>query len=126
MLTMASPFLSANIPGRTHCSEGYILWPVDSTCHRPFYQGPCGPDQVLIDHQQGPYCDFIRDNEESTVDSETDTETDDQTEEDIDDNHDSGLSAWSLGTVIKQPSAGPKVGRHNNKLSKAFNHSKVG
>ena len=65
MSSLTTHIESSIIPGRTDCSEGYILWPIDSTCHRPFYQGPCGPNQVLIDHQQGPYCEFIGNNAES-------------------------------------------------------------
>ena len=31
---------------------GYILWPEDSTCHRPFYQGPCDLGQILVSKPQ--------------------------------------------------------------------------
>ena len=31
---------------------GYILWPEDSTCHRPFYQGPCDLGQILVNQPQ--------------------------------------------------------------------------
>jgi len=51
----------AVVPGRTGCPEGYILWPVDLTCHRPYYQGPCGPGEVLIDQLQGPSCSSLGD-----------------------------------------------------------------
>jgi len=93
---------SSIIPGRTDCSEGYILWPIDSTCHRPFYRGPCGPDQILIDHQQGPYCEF------------TGTELEDETGEDVgdvDQNLEDNENSWSLGSVITQPIASPDAPR---------------
>ena len=107
MLTMASPIHSANIPGRTHCPEGYILWPVDSTCH----QGPCGDNQVLRDHQQGPYCDYIEDNNDNDNDN-NDTETE-EVKENVDYNPDKEVSAWSLGTVIEHPPGAVKVRRKN-------------
>ena len=49
--------LSSSVPGRivqgrTECPEGYILWPEDSSCHRPYYRGPCSGGQVLINHPQ--------------------------------------------------------------------------
>jgi len=103
MLTMASPIHSANIPGRTHCPEGYILWPVDSTCH----QGPCGDNQVLRDHQQGPYCDYIEDNNDNDNDN-NDTETE-EVKENVEYNPDKEVSAWSLGTVIDHPPGAVKV-----------------
>ena len=97
MLSSTNQIQSSRIPGRTDCSEGYILWPIDSTCHRPFYQGPCGPNQVLIDHQQGPYCQFIANNDES--------ENEEIADEDVEDDG----SSWSLVTVIEQPPVGPRV-----------------
>jgi hypothetical protein len=48
--------LTAGLSHRTACPEGYIQWPVDLTCHRPFSQGPCATDQHLVDHPQGPFC----------------------------------------------------------------------
>ena len=95
MFSLTNLIESSRIPGRTDCSEGYILWPIDSTCHRPFYQGPCGPNQVLIDHQQGPYCQFIANNDESENEGMDDVDVDE--------------SSWSLDTVIEQPPVGPRV-----------------
>ena len=34
------------------------MWQDDQSCHRPFYQGPCDKGQILIDHPQGPICEF--------------------------------------------------------------------
>ena len=102
ILSSSSQIQSSIIPGRTDCSEGYILWPVDSTCHRLAYQGPCGPEQVLVDHQQGPYCQFIGDNDDS--------ETDDEDGEDFEQDVDMQTSSWSVGSVIEQPPQGQRVG----------------
>ena len=101
MSSLPNHIYSSRIPGHTDCSEGYILWPIDSTCHRPFYQGPCGPNQVLIDHQQGPYCEFIGNNVES--------ENDEIADEDVEQHFDEDESSWSLGTVIEQPPVGQRV-----------------
>ena len=95
LLSLTNHIESSIIPGRTDCSEGYILWPIDSTCHRPFYQGPCGYNQVLRDHQQGPYCEFIANHDES--------ENEEIADEDVDE------SSWSLGSVIEQPPVGTRV-----------------
>jgi hypothetical protein len=51
---------SKTLSGRTDCPEGYVLWPVDSTCHRPFSQGPCAPYQQLINHPEVPFCRNIK------------------------------------------------------------------
>jgi len=48
------------LQGRTECPEGYVLWPVDMTCHRPFSQGPCLPYQQLIADQEGTFCKNIQ------------------------------------------------------------------
>ena len=103
MLSLTNQIESSIIPGRTDCSEGYILWPIDSTCHRPFYQGPCGPNQVLIDHLQGPYCEFIGNNDESENEEIADEDIEQRL--DVDDDE----SSWSLGTVIEHPPVGPRV-----------------
>ena len=103
MLSSINQIQSSRIPGRTDCSEGYILWPIDSTCHRPFYQGPCGPNQVLIDHQQGPYCEFIGNNDESENEGKADEDVEQRLDVDV------GESSWSLGTVIEQPPVGTRV-----------------
>ena len=101
MFSLTNLIESSRIPGRTDCSEGYILWPIDSTCHRPFYQGPCGPNQVLIDHQHGPYCQFIANHAES--------ENEGKADEEIDQQFDVDESSWSLGTVIEPPPVGTRV-----------------
>jgi len=65
----------AYLQGRTECPEGYVLWPVDSTCHRPFSQGPCLPYQQLIADQEGPFCKNIQEHQPSD-------------------------GAWSLGSIL--------------------------
>ena len=92
MLSLTNQIQSSRIPGRTDCSEGYILWAIDLTCQRPFYQGPCGPNQVLIDHQQGPYCEFIGNNAESENEGKSDEDVEQRL--DVDDDK----SSWSLGS----------------------------
>ena len=60
-----------------------------------------------MDHQQGPYCDFIEDHND-TDNGGNDTETE-EPKENVEYNPDEEVSAWSLGTVIEQPPAGIKV-----------------
>jgi len=62
---------------RTQCSEGYLSWDVDGTCHQPNSQGPCSYDLVLVDHNN---CANI---EDSSSDGN-----------DIDD------GVWSLGSIF--------------------------
>ena len=64
--------------------------------------GPCGPHQVLVDHQQGPYCAFIGDSDDS--------DTDDEDGEDVEQDVDEDKSSWSVGSVIEQPPLGQRVG----------------
>ena len=66
---------------------------------------------MLRDHQQGPYCDYIEDNNDNDND-DNDTETE-EVKENVDYNPDKLESAWSLGTVIDHPPGAVKVRRTN-------------
>lgn len=59
-----------------------------------------------MDHLQGPYCDYIRDTDNTEV---VDDDDDDEEGEEVEEHPDEDVSAWSLGAVIQQPPAGTKV-----------------